>query len=100
LNSNKCILFYFLFVSVFTFSQENKNADSIPASQIKILNANYKDFIVVDENVYAVTSGDSLVVFDLIYDSIKFIKPNVLGIVKTSKNKIYDIDNQKNSNLT
>lgn len=100
MNSNKCILFYFLFISVCAFSQENKNLDSISAFQIKVLNANYKDFIVVNKNIYAVTSGDSLVVFDLIYDRIKFIKPNVRGIVKTSKNKIYYIDNQKNINLT
>ena len=100
MNSNKCRLFYFLFISVFAFSQENKNAGSIPASQIKILNANYKDFIVVNNDIYAVTNGDSLVVFNLETNKVRNVFLGIVAVAKTSKDVIYFLDQSGVLNIT
>ena len=57
-------IFFSLVFSTLSFSQTGIKNDSIPAIIIKMLTANYKDFEVVKNQVYAVTSTDSLIVFD------------------------------------
>lgn len=94
MNSNKCIFVCFLLISVCAFSQVNNRADSFPAFQIKILNANYKDFIVVNKDIYAITSGDSLVIFNLQSNQHQQVISQVRAIAKTSSNTIFYVDNK------
>lgn len=79
-----------LFFSIQLFSQK----DSVNAYQIKVLNTNYKDFLTINKQIYAITKGDSLVVFDFEKGNIEKTIPNTFSIAKTSKNEIYYV-NQK-----
>lgn len=76
----------------FSFSQENKKSDSIPIVPVQLLKANYKDFMVINQNVYAITSGDSLVVFNFKNNQIQMVIPNMKAIAKTSGNAIFYVN--------
>jgi len=81
-------IFYLLFLNIcFSFGQDLEK-DSIPAIQIKAFNSDYKDFVVIDRTVYAITNGDSLVSFNLNDDKIEFIENNVVAVTKTSKDDL------------
>lgn len=55
---------------------------------MNIFNTNYREFEIVDNFVYAVTNGDSLVRVDLINNTICLLKKNIKNIAKTKKSKI------------
>lgn len=76
------LIFALLKISL-TYSQ-----DSIPSIVFSELKTNYKDFVVVDDNIYAITKGDSLVVWNLKSNSIKQILPTFNNIAKRKNNKL------------
>lgn len=84
----KKLFFSFFLFSVFSFSQQKEKKDSIPATQIKLLNTNYKDFVIVNKSVYAITKGDSLISINLVNNKILFIQNKIKSIYKSKKNKI------------
>lgn len=84
----KTLFFSFFLFSVFSFSQQKEKKDSIPATQIKLLNTNYKDFVIVNKSVYAITKGDSLISINLVNNKILFIQNKIKSIYKSKKNKI------------
>ncbi len=84
----KTLFFSFFLFSVFSFSQQKEKKDSIPATQIKLLNTNYKDFVIVNKSVYAITKGDSLISINLVNNKILFIQNKIKSISKSKKNKI------------
>lgn len=70
------------------FSQNEEKRDSIRATQIDILKTDYKDFIIIDKIIYAVTKGDSLVSLNPINEKFNIIETDVLAIAKNSKKRI------------
>ncbi|WP_026703859.1 hypothetical protein [Flavobacterium soli] len=81
-------IFYILFLNIcFSYGQSFER-DSIPAIEIKSFSSNYKDFVVVDRIVYAITKGDSLVSFNLKNDKIIYIENNVVALTETSKDNL------------
>lgn len=89
----KAIFISILFISTQLFSQSKLKKDSIPATQIKLLNTNYKDFILVNGLVYALTKGDSLVVLNVKKDNVKYTNHSFAAITKNSKSKIIGVTN-------
>lgn len=89
----KAIFISILFISMQLFSQSNLKKDSIPAIQIKLLNTNYKDFILVNGLIYALTKGDSLVVINFKKDNVKYTNHSFAEITKNSKSKITGVTN-------
>lgn len=89
----KAIFISILFISTQLFSQSNLKKDSIPAIQIKLLNTNYKDFILVEGLVYALTKGDSLVVLNVKKDNVKYTNHSFAAITMNSKSKIIGVTN-------
>lgn len=100
MNFSKLFCLCCLIFSAFSFSQEIRKRDSIPAIQVTLLNTNYKDYIVIDKVVYAITKGDSLVIFNLQLNSIIKTIPNILAIGKTSKKVIFFVDEKMNIRKT
>lgn len=96
----KSILLPFLLFSILSFSQIKKQKDSIPAIQINLSNTNYKDFVVVDKLIYAITRGDSLVVLNLKTSKVNQTIQNVFSVAKTSKNQIYYVNSNNEIILT
>ncbi len=81
-------IFYILFLNIcFSYGQSFEK-DSIPVIEIKAFSSDYKDFVVVNRTVYAITKGDSLVSFDLKNDKIRYIENNVVALSKTSKGNL------------
>lgn len=70
------------------FSQNEEKRDSIHATQIDILKTDYKDFIIIDKIIYAVTKGNSLVSLNPINENFNIIETDILTIAKNSKEKI------------
>lgn len=89
----KAIFISILLISTQLFSQSNLKKDSIPALHVKLLNTDYKDFVVVDKLIYAITKGDSLVVLNVKNDKLKFTNYLFTSITKNSKSKIIGVTN-------
>jgi hypothetical protein len=85
----KVIFISILFISSQLLSQSNLIKDSIPALQIKLLNTNYKDFVVVGKLIYAITKGDSLIAINFENNKINFYQNNIKCLIKTKKNEIF-----------
>lgn len=62
--------------------------DSIPVEIIDKLKTNYKDFIIVKDNIYAITKGDSLVSWNYNSDSYKILKKNTNTITKNNNDEL------------
>lgn len=88
----KIIFLFFICLSNSLFSQVNK--DSVYAKQVNLLNTNYKDFVAIDKFVYVITKGDSLVVFDLEKENVKFLLNEITTLAKTSKGELIIADKQ------
>lgn len=88
----KIIFLFFICFSNFLFSQVKK--DSVYAKQVNLLNTNYKDFVAIDKFVYVITKGDSLVVFDLEKENVKFLQNEITTLAKTSKGELIIADKQ------
>lgn len=87
------VLFCFSFTNLF-FGQTAIKNDSVLAKKIKLFNTNFKEFEVVGDEIYALTKGDSLIVFNFKKDKITKIKSGVISIVKNNRNEIIFIDKQ------
>ncbi|MGL2962588.1 hypothetical protein ACSVH2_02070 [Flavobacterium sp. RSB2_4_14] len=87
----KLLLLSCFFSSLMIFSQEDFKRDSIPAFQIKLLNINFRDFVIIDKLVYAVTNDDRLIILNI--ENKKFIdtKQTFASIALNSKNKIIGV---------
>jgi len=83
--------FYLSLIFCLCFFTNKAQTDSIPAKEVRIFNTNYKEFEVVDNLVYAVTSGDSLVVFDLLNNKIINSRSNVVSLAKSLSNEVFYI---------
>lgn len=62
--------------------------DSLPTVLIKKYNTNYKDFGILDDNVFAITKGDSLIKWNIKTDKINLVKENVNSIEITVDEKV------------
>ncbi|WP_452225643.1 hypothetical protein [Lacinutrix chionoecetis] len=80
----KIQLLYFIIIPYFLFSQ-----DSIPSKKFESLKTNYKDFITVKNEIYAITEGDSLVIWDITSNFINETKPGINNIAKSKENKLF-----------
>lgn len=80
----KNLIFY---VSFFWLSIINSQ-DSIRTIFIDELKTNYNDFVIIEDNIYTITKGDSLVVWNYNNDSFKTLKKNINSIAKNSKNEL------------
>lgn len=83
----------FLLFSTILFAQNQKTKDSIVIKNIKVFKTNYKEFEVVENKIYAVTNGDSLVLINIKNSKVKFLDKNVVSIIKNSKGNIFLIKN-------
>lgn len=83
----------FLLFSTILFAQKLKTKDSILIKNIKVFNTNYKEFEVVENKIYAVTNGDSLVLINIKNSKVEFLDKNVVSIVKNSNENIFLIKN-------
>lgn len=79
----KNIAVLFVFISLQLFSQ-----DPSPSTFINRLNADYKDIAVFKNNIYAITTCDSLVVWSIEKDSIIAIQKDINNIVNSGDYKI------------
>ncbi|HSD13376.1 MAG TPA: hypothetical protein VLB74_01870 [Flavobacterium sp.] len=77
-------------------AQNKEGRDSVFVKNIKILNTDYKDFQVVGKDVYAITKGDSLVVFNVKSNKVKYSEKEVFALGKDRKEEVFYIakDNQ------
>ncbi|WP_191858614.1 ligand-binding sensor domain-containing protein [Hanstruepera ponticola] len=78
------LLFLVILETNLIFSQ-----DSIPSIVFNNLDTNYKDFVVLENDVYAITKGDSLVAWNTQSNKVKLINSNSNSITKNSKNEIF-----------
>lgn len=83
----------FLLFSTVLFAQNQKTKDSIVIKNIKVFKTNYKEFEVVENKIYAVTNGDSLVLINIKNSKVEFLDKNVVSIIKNSKGNIFLIKN-------
>lgn len=89
----KILLVFLLFFNFF-FAQTVIKQDSVFAEKIKLFDTNFKEFEVVGNEVYALTKGDSLIVFNLRNNRIYKIISGVVSIAKNNKNEIVFINKQ------
>jgi hypothetical protein len=83
----KSLLFYFLlFCSQTGFSQTS--TESISVIKAKTFDTNYKDFVISESVIFAITKGDSLVKINLQNDSQKMLKADIIAVAKSKKNTI------------
>ena len=79
---------FYLLILAFQFCFSQTSTDSVTPIPVKIFGSNYKDFVVIEKNVFAITNGDSLVTWNLETNYFQFVKKEIATIVKTSKNNI------------
>ncbi|OIQ23635.1 hypothetical protein [Lacinutrix sp. MedPE-SW] len=79
----KVQLLYFILIPFLLIAQ-----DSIPSIKFEALKTNYKDFIIIDNEIYSITKGDSLVIWDIKTNTINGIKSNINTIAKSHKNRL------------
>lgn len=89
----KIVLVFLLFFN-FYFAQTAIKQDSVFAKKIKLFKTNFKEFEVLDDEIYAVTKNDSLIVFNFRNDKITKIILGVVSITKNHKNEIIFINKQ------
>lgn len=101
----KTILTIIFFSFSFSFFGQNEaENDSMLIKKIKLFKTNYKEFEVIDNDVYAITKGDSLIRFNIMTNESNFILNKVTSISSDSnyiigldqENKVFKIEN-KNS---
>lgn len=81
----KFFALYFLLISTgLSFGQ-----DSIKPIVYDVLKTNYKDYIVVEDDIYAITKGDSLVVWNIKSNTFTLKSKSCNAIAKNSKNEIF-----------
>jgi hypothetical protein len=73
------------------FSQKEEKRDSIPAVQVKLLNINFKDFIIKDKLVYAITNDDRLITLNIAKNKFKDTKQTFSSIALNSSNRIIGV---------
>ena len=71
-----------LFLSFLWITQGNSQNDSIPTNQIELVNSEYKDFITVNNTIYAISQNSVLVAIDLKEDKHTIIKKDINAIAK------------------
>lgn len=79
---------FYLLILAFQFSYGQTFNDSITSIQIKTFGANYKDFVVIEKDVFAITKGDSLIKINLNQDKAFLLMKNVGAIAKDSKKRL------------
>jgi 3-methyladenine DNA glycosylase AlkC len=72
-----------LFISVWGTAQTN-----ITENNISLMNTEYKDFITINNLIYALTQNSEFVSIDLKTNNFKRIKDNITAIAKKSNNEI------------
>lgn len=90
----KIMVISFLFFSIQFFSQSYSSKDSVYVTHFKLLNTHYKDFVTIDNVIYAITQGDSLVVLNLKEGKIKFTNHFFSSIALNSSNKVIGVTNE------
>lgn len=76
---------FYLLILAFQFSFSQTSNDSVTSIPIKIFGSNYKDFVVIEKDVFAITKGDSLIKINLNQDKAFLLMKNVGAIAKDSK---------------
>ena len=80
--------YLFVLLMVFSFSAGAQVNDSIHEIHVRGPNSVYKDFVVLNSQVYALTVGDSLIVWNLRKPGFKVAGINIKAIAKTSSGRI------------
>ena len=89
---NAIIHFCFFFIGLHSFAQQKIASDTVAIIPIKLVGTNYKQYMAIEKDIYAISKGDSLIVFNIESNQIKKIIPEIVAIGKTSKNKIFFLD--------
>ncbi len=82
------IIYLFCFFSFLGIAQSSFQNDSVPNNQIKLLNSEYKDFVSVKNQIYAISQNNDLIEFDIKKDGLKLIKNNITAIAKKSNDEL------------
>lgn len=82
------IIYLFCFFSLLGIAQSNSQNDSITNNQVNLLNSEYKDFVSVKKNIYAISKNNDLIVINLKEDSFKLIEKNITAIAKKSNDEL------------
>lgn len=72
----------------FGIAQGSSQSESIVNNQINLLNLEYKDFVSVKNNIYAISRNNDLIVINLKDDSFKLIEKNISSIAKKSNDEL------------
>ena len=80
--------YLFCFFSLFGIAQSNFQKDTIPTSQINVLNSEYKDYVYANDIIYAISKNDDLVAINLKKDRYKLIKNNIVAIAMQSTGEL------------
>lgn len=89
---------YFYFVILLITSNSICSQNEITVSYENHFNTDFKDFVLHNQNVYALTNGDSLISWNLKSNSVKLLKTDIKSIVK-SDSILYTLNNQNKISL-
>ena len=85
----KCYIIYlFCFFSFKGIAQSNFENESVSKNHIKLLNSEYKDFVTVKSNIYAISQNNALIEIDIKKGNFKLIRNNITAIAKKSNDEI------------
>lgn len=79
------ILNFFTFLGI---AQSDIQIDSVQSNQISLLNSEYKDFVHLQNNIYAISQNNDLVEIDIKKDKFKLIEKNITAIAKKSNDEL------------
>lgn len=85
---NIYIKYLFCLFSFLGTAQNQFSKDSVPATQISLLNTDYKNFVSVKNIIFALTKNNDLVQIDFKNDNFKIIKSNTTAIAKKSNDEL------------
>lgn len=77
-----------LFCYFLANSQNIFSKDNITSTQINLSNTEYKDFVLLQNRIYALTKNNDFVSIDFKNDKIKTVKNNISSIAKKSNGEI------------
>lgn len=83
----KTAIITFLLLPLFLFSQITIK-DTIPVKEIVKFNSRYKDFVVIQDKLYCLTKGDSLITWNLKNDKVTNVQKGITGIAKNCKGSL------------
>jgi hypothetical protein len=82
------IILLFGLISFTGIAQSSFQNYSVPNNQINLLNSEYKDFVSVKNNIYAISQNNDLIEIDTKNDKFKLIKSNITAIAKKSNDEL------------